>query len=89
MWYVYMLRCADDTLYTGITTDIARRVEEHNTSPRAAKYTRVRRPVTLAYSEKCSDRSTAAKREWELKQLSKHEKEALCGSGHGAQKRNR
>lgn len=82
MWHVYILRCADDTLYTGITTDLARRVEEHNVSPRAAKYTRVRRPVLLAYSEVHSDRSRAAKREWEVKQLSKYEKEALCGSGH-------
>lgn len=78
MWYVYMLRCADDTLYTGITTDLARRVREHNESPRAAKYTRVRRPVSLAYSEEHESRSQAAGREWELKQLSKPEKEALA-----------
>ncbi len=85
-----MLRCADDTLYTGITTDVARRVIEHNTSKRAAKYTRVRRPVSLTYSEAHTDRSAAAKREWELKQLSRAQKEALIPkSRHTSKKGNR
>ena len=57
----------DDTLYTGITTDIERRVDEHNFSNKGAKYTRIRRPVTLVYTEKHIDRSTASKREYEIK----------------------
>ena len=67
MYYVYMVKCEDDTLYTGIATDLDRRIEEHNTSDRGAKYTRVRRPVTLVYQEEHPDRSTASKREYEIK----------------------
>ena len=67
MYYVYILKCADDTLYTGITTELARRVDEHNGSDKGAKYTRVRRPVTLVYSELYDDRSAASKREYEIK----------------------
>lgn len=67
MYYVYILKCADDTLYTGITTEIERRLEEHNHSDKGAKYTRVRRPVALIYSEKHEDRSSASKREYEIK----------------------
>jgi len=67
MYYVYILKCADDTLYTGITTELARRVDEHNGSDKGAKYTRVRRPVTLVYSEVYDDRSAASKREYKIK----------------------
>jgi len=67
MYYVYILKCADDTLYTGITTELARRVDEHNGSDKGAKYTRVRRPVTLLYSEVYDDRSAASKREYKIK----------------------
>jgi len=67
MYFVYILRCADDTLYTGITTDLERRVEEHNSSVKGAKYTCSRRPVTLVYSENHEDRSRASKREYEIK----------------------
>jgi len=67
MYYVYMLECADGTLYTGITTDLERRLEEHNSSDKGAKYTRVRRPVKLVYSEQHPDRSSASKREYEIK----------------------
>ena len=67
MYYVYMLECADGTLYTGITTDLARRVEEHNSSDKGAKYTRVRRPVKLVYSETHEDRSGASRREYQIK----------------------
>lgn len=74
-----MLKCSDETLYTGITTDITRRVEEHNNSYKGAKYTRVRRPVELIYWEKCGDKSSAAKREHELKRLSKIQKLELIG----------
>jgi len=67
MYYVYVLQCADDTLYTGIAKDLKRRVKEHNESEKGAKYTRARRPVTLVYSEEFADRSTASKREYEIK----------------------
>jgi len=78
VYYVYMVRCADDTLYTGIATELGRRIEEHNTSDKGAKYTRVRRPVELVYSETYPDRSTASKREYEIKKkMSRAEKLAL------------
>ena len=67
MYYVYIVRCADETLYTGIATDLERRIEEHNHSKKGARYTRVRRPVTLVYHEQFEDRSTASKREYEIK----------------------
>jgi len=67
VYFVYMLECADGTLYTGIATDLERRLEEHNHSLKGAKYTRTRRPVKLIYTEEYSDRSTASKREYEIK----------------------
>ena len=67
MYYVYMVRCADDTLYTGIATELQRRIEEHNSSDKGAKYTRARRPVTLVYQEEFPDRSSASKREYAIK----------------------
>lgn len=76
-YYVYILRCSDDTLYTGITTDIEQRINEHNHSPKGAKYTRARRPVKLVYNEKRADRSDASKREYAIKKMSRQEKEAL------------
>ena len=75
MWFVYILRCADDTLYTGITTDVKRRVIEHNISEKAAKYTRIRRPVELVYSQACNDRSDASKEEYNIKKLTRKQKE--------------
>ncbi len=72
-----MLECADGTLYTGITTDLERRLKEHNQSKVAAKYTRARRPVTLVYSKKFKDRSSASIAEAVMKKLSKEEKLAL------------
>ena len=74
MYYLYILQCADDTLYTGITTDLERRVEEHNTSALGAKYTRGRRPVKLVYSEKYETRSLATREEMRLKKLTKDQK---------------
>jgi putative endonuclease len=74
MYHLYILKCADGTLYTGITTDLDRRVLEHNTSPRAAKYTRARRPVELVFSKKYRNRSTASKAEAKLKSLTREEK---------------
>ena len=69
-WYVYILRCADESFYTGLSNDIERRVEEHNTDNRlAAKYTRARRPVQLVYQETYDSRSDASIREAEIKKL--------------------
>ena len=80
-WYVYYLRCSDASLYAGITTDVQRRVDEHSfDNKKAAKYTRVRRPVTLAYVEQALDNSAASKREYQLKQFSKAEKEKLVST---------
>ncbi len=77
-WAVYILRCSDNTLYTGITTDLVRRVDEHNGDDKlAARYTRCRRPVVLVYSESCDDRSLASQREYAIKQMKRVEKEAL------------
>ena len=77
-WTVYILRCSDGTLYTGITKDVERRIEEHNGSGfLGARYTRARRPVRLVYFEPHKTRSDAARREYEIKHLSKEEKEAL------------
>lgn len=78
MWYVYFLRCADNSIYTGVTTDIKRRETEHNTNNKlGAKYTRVRRPVRLVYAESHPDRSSACQREFALKRLTKNKKEQL------------
>jgi putative endonuclease len=78
MWFVYIVRCSDDSLYTGICKDVARRVEEHNSSgPLAANYTRARQPVALVYTEAADTRSTALKREYEIKQLTRQEKDEL------------
>ncbi|PWM76418.1 MAG: hypothetical protein DBY32_09775 [Phascolarctobacterium sp.] len=74
--YVYMLRCADGTLYTGWTSDLVRRVKAHN-SGHGAKYTRSRTPVTLVYSEEAADKPAALKREYAIKQLSHEQKEKL------------
>jgi len=78
MYYVYIVCCADDTLYTGIATELQRRIEEHNSSTKGAKYTRARRPVKLVYHETYNDRSSASKREYEIKKkMSRTEKLAL------------
>ena len=72
-WKLYILRCADGSLYTGITTDIEKRIEVHN-SGKGAKYTRSRKPVVLVYSEVCGDHSHALKRELEIKAMRREEK---------------
>jgi len=78
IWSVYIVRCVDDTLYTGIARNAARRVEEHNSNDLlAANYTRTRRPVALVYQEAAATRSAALKREYEIKQMSRQEKEAM------------
>jgi putative endonuclease len=77
-WYVYIVRCSDNSLYAGVTKDIDRRVAEHNTNEKlGARYTQSRRPVTLMYSEITESRSQASKREMEIKQLTKKNKESL------------
>lgn len=76
-----MVRCSDDSLYTGIATDVARRMIEHNTNNvLAARYTRARRPVMLVYQEKHDTRSAAGKREYEIKQMEKKDKLMLIGA---------
>ncbi len=74
MYYLYILKCADKTLYTGITTNLERRIREHNTSKLGAKYTRARRPVKLAYSKKFASRGKAQREESKIKKLSRGEK---------------
>ena len=76
-WYVYILRCGDGTLYTGITDDVSARLEAHR-SGKGAKYTRGRRPLELVFREKAESHSDAAKREWQIKQLTRAQKLALC-----------
>lgn len=77
-WSVYIVRCADGTLYTGIARDVARRIAEHNSDNRlASRYTRSRRPVALVYREAAPTRSAASRREHEIKRLSRVEKLAL------------
>ncbi|MEI6235966.1 MAG: GIY-YIG nuclease family protein [Planctomycetota bacterium] len=80
VWFVYLARCADGTLYCGVTTDLKRRFSEHNGSPKGARYTRSRRPVVLAWHQKKLTRSAALKREYAVKQLSRGEKEKLVDS---------
>ena len=73
MWYLYILRCKDGSLYTGITTDVKKRLEAHQCG-KGAKYTRGRGPLELVYSEECCDHSAALRREIEIKALSREEK---------------
>ncbi len=77
LWFVYMVLCSDKTFYTGITTDITRRITEHNCNRRGAKYTRSRRPVKLVYQECYENRSAASQREYILKHLSPRQKQQL------------
>ncbi len=68
-WYIYIVRCNDGTLYTGITKNLDKRIDEHNSGNDGAKYTRFRRPVRLVYTEQVESRSDAAKREYQLKRM--------------------
>jgi putative endonuclease len=76
-YYLYILKCSDQTLYTGITTDLKRRLEEHNESTRGAKYTRGRRPTKLIYSKRFANRSRATIAEAQIKKLALAEKLTL------------
>ncbi len=78
---VYILRCADGSYYTGITLDLDRRIQEHNHSPKGARYTRGRRPVTLAYFEACPDKREALRREIAIKKMSRKAKINLIRKG--------
>tara|TARA_B100000745_G_scaffold192726_1_gene126771 strand:+ start:33898 stop:34191 length:294 start_codon:yes stop_codon:yes gene_type:complete len=74
-WYAYIVECGDNTLYTGTTNSLERRLRQHNGLERGgSKYTRSRRPVKFVYVEKCGDRSAALKREYEIRNLSREEK---------------
>lgn len=73
-YFVYILECSDGSLYTGITTDVTKRLHEHNTKDIGAKYTKARRPVKLLYEESSSDRSSASKREYAIKKLTRLKK---------------
>ncbi|MCK5394516.1 MAG: GIY-YIG nuclease family protein [Gammaproteobacteria bacterium] len=80
-WFVYILRCADNSLYTGVTTDISKRLDQHNGADKnGAKYTKARRPVELVYQEPSASRSEACKREYVIKSLKKSQKESLINS---------
>lgn len=85
-WFVYFLRCNDSSLYTGITTDIQRRLHQHNHTKLGAKYTRAKRPVTLVYLETAIDKSTASKREYQLRKLTKTRKEELVSTYNNREK---
>lgn len=74
MYYLYILKCSDNTLYTGITTNLERRIKEHNSSKLGAKYTRIRQPIKLVYFKKYKNRSEASKAEINIKKLSRKEK---------------
>lgn len=76
-WFAYIVQCNDGTLYTGITTDIQRRLTQHNSDKYGARYTRARQPVTLAHLETCETHSDAAKREHKIKQLNLSKKRIL------------
>ena len=79
IWHLYILRCGDGTLYTGIAVDVEKRFAAHSQG-KGAKYTRGRGPLTLVYQQVCGDHSTALRRELEVKALTRQEKEALIAS---------
>ncbi|TNV83607.1 hypothetical protein FGO68_gene3852 [Halteria grandinella] len=81
MWHVYLLRCNDGSFYCGICTNLERRVKEHNTSLKGAKYTRARRPVELVWHrDDMANRSVASKEEYRIKHLTRLQKVALIKS---------
>ena len=73
-YFVYILECKDGSLYTGITKDVPKRLDKHNTKDTGAKYTKIRRPVKLIYQENSENRSTASKREYEIKKFTRVKK---------------
>lgn len=81
IWHVYMVRCSDGTLYTGITNNLEKRIEAHNSEKDGARYTRSRRPVKLVYAEQAGSRSAAAKLEYQLKKLPLSKKKEFVEDG--------
>jgi putative endonuclease len=79
MWFVYVIRCADQSFYTGVTTDAERRIDEHNDGS-GARYTRARGPVELVYLERVKDRGSALRREHEIKRMTAAGKRAMVES---------
>lgn len=78
VWHLYIVRCGDGSLYTGISTDVARRVREHQCGgPRASRYLRTRGPIDVIFAQLIGDRSAALRAEWAIKRLEKTQKEAL------------
>ncbi len=82
-WFVYLVRCSDQSLYTGITTDPQKRIAAHNSNTGGAKYTRARQPVRLVYLEEAASRSAACKREYAIKQMSVDQKNSLIARAGG------
>jgi len=80
-WFLYIIRCSDNSLYTGITTDIEKRLNEHNNSKKGAAYTKMRRPVFLCYTEGPMTKSDALKREYFIKKQGKEWKENIIKNG--------
>jgi putative endonuclease len=76
-WFLYVAQCSDGTLYTGVTTDVSRRIHEHNTGSRGAKYTKTRRPVKLIYWIDFETRSSAQKAEYKFKKLTRKQKDEI------------
>jgi len=87
-WWVYIVRCADGTLYTGATTDVSRRVQQHNVGT-ASKYTHARRPVTLVYHQRAASHGAALRREAAIKRLTRRGKEALINKQRHSARKNR
>ena len=79
-WFIYIVECSDNSYYTGVTTDIKRRLHEHNNTAKGAKYTRCRRPVALVYQEETDSRQNACKREYAIKKLQPAQKKTLVNS---------
>ena len=77
MYYVYIVKCSDGTLYTGSTHDLVKRIDTHNTGKTGAKYTKARRPVELVYTESFETKGQALTREWCIKKLTRAQKESL------------
>jgi len=82
-WFVYIVRCSDDTLYTGVAKDLEKRLQQHNHGKEGAKYTRARRPVELVYREAAASRARAQQREYCIKQLSAAQKRQLIARAGG------
>ena len=84
-WFVYLVRCHDGTLYCGIAKDLNRRLEEHNSADKGAKYTRGRQPVQLVYTEEAASRAQATQREGQVKRMARTQKMALIKAGTSQQ----